>query len=137
MTDRSESRAFHRTRNDHATELAEDYVEAIAELIEVKGTCRVTELARLFGVSHVTVTKTASRLQAEGLVETQPYGPLELTERGRKLAIKARRRHEIVLQFLMALGVSQKVAEVDSEGIEHHVSEETLQAFQDFIDQQR
>ena len=135
MNDRSESRAFHRTRNDHATELAEDYVEAIAELIEAKGTCRVTDLARLFGVSHVTVTKTASRLQTEGLVETEPYGPLQLTDRGKKLAVKARRRHEIVLQFLMALGVSQKVAEIDSEGIEHHVSEETLRAFQNFIDE--
>ena len=136
MTDPAKPSAHVRTRKDHATETAEDYVEAIAALIEANGQCRVTDLAKLFSVSHVTVTKTASRLQSEGLVDTQPYGPLELTAAGKKLAAAARRRHEIVFNFLRALGVSEAVAEIDSEGIEHHVSEETLSAFQRLIEGQ-
>ena len=136
MTPPPKSRVLKRTRSDHATEMAEDYVEAIAETIAERGTCRVTDLARLFGVSHVTVTKTANRLKAEGLIDTEPYGPLRLTDRGRKLATASRERHAIVLQFLIALGISPAVAEVDSEGIEHHVSHETLRAFRRFIDQQ-
>ena len=131
------SRPFRRTRRDHASETAEDYVEAIADTISDKGTCRVTDLAKLFGVSHVTVTKTASRLQSEGLVDTEPYGPLRLTEKGVRLARASRQKHEIVLQFLMALGVSRSVAESDSEGIEHHVSDETLRAFKRFIKHQQ
>jgi DtxR family manganese transport transcriptional regulator len=124
---------FRRTRNDHASETAEDYVEAIANIIKDRGVCRGADLARMFGVSHVTITKTVSRLKQGGLVETSPYAPLRLTRKGEKLAWASRTRHELVLQFLIALGVSHSTAEADSEGIEHHVSEETLRAFRKFI----
>ena len=63
---------------------------------------------------------------------TEPYGPIELTIAGRKLARQSKRRHEIVHQFLLALGVSEQVAAVDAEGIEHHCSPETLRAMQRF-----
>ena len=125
-----QSKPFRRTRSDHASETAEDYVAAIAETLAERGVCRNADLARLFGVSHVTINKTVARLQREGLVETEPYGPLMLTASGRRLAEASRRRHEIVLKFLLSLGVSQAVAEVDSEGIEHHVSDETLAALE-------
>ncbi len=128
------SRPFQRTRNDHSKETAEDYVEAIAEAIAEKGECRGADLARLFGVSKVTITKTVARLQGEGLVTSERYGPLLLTPKGKKLATACRRRHQTVLDFLIALGVSPDVAAVDSEGIEHHVSAETLRAFKNFVE---
>jgi DtxR family transcriptional regulator, manganese transport regulator len=124
-----------RTRRDHASETAEDYVEAIDEFIETTGHCRLTNLAGRFAVSHVTANRTIARLQREGLVATEPYGPVELTSEGRKLAKAAKRRHGIVLRFLTALGVSEGTAAVDAEGIEHHVSEETLVAMARFIDE--
>lgn len=127
------SQRHHRTRNDHANETAEDYVEAIAEWIERRGECRVRDLAQQFGVSHVTVSKTVKRLQAESLVETRPYQPITLTRRGRRLAERSRARHEIVLQFLLALGIDEETATIDSEGIEHHVSPETLKAMERFL----
>lgn len=117
-----------RTRNDHNTEVAEDYVEAIAEAVDRKGLCRATDLVKHFAVTHATVNNTISRLQRNGLVLTAPYQPIELTTAGRRLATKSRQRHEIVEEFLKRLGVSSRVAEVDSEGIEHHVSKETLAA---------
>jgi DtxR family transcriptional regulator, manganese transport regulator len=119
-----------RTRKDHASEMAEDYVEAIAELIEETGRCRVVDLAERFAVSHVTVTRTVSRLQRDGLVETEPYGPISLTGRGAQLARESHERHVLVLAFLKAIGVSDSCAAVDTEGIEHHVSPETLQCMQ-------
>lgn len=119
-----------RTRKDHASETAEDYVEAIAELIEQAGRCRVVDLAERFAVSHVTVTRTVSRLRRDGFVETAPYGPITLTADGEKLAAESSRRHETVLAFLRAIGVSESIAAVDAEGIEHHVSPETLAAMQ-------
>lgn len=122
-----------RTRSDHANETAEDYVEAMASVIADTGTCRVADLARWFGVSHVTVTKIVQRLQAEGLVETAPYRPLKLTTKGTRLAAKSRRRHEIVYQFLLALGLDERTAAVDAEGIEHHVSPSTLEKFAQFL----
>lgn len=131
------SKPYRRTRSDHASETAEDYAEAIAETIARAGVCRNADLARRFAVSHVTVNKTIGRLQKEGLVATEPYGPVALTPAGEKLAAEARRRHETVLEFLLSLGISRAVAEVDSEGIEHHVSDETLRAFRDHIDRRR
>lgn len=125
-----------RTRSDHATELAEDYVEAIADFIEEKGSCRAVDLAAQFRVSHVTVNRTVGRLQRDGFVTTEPYAPIELTAAGRKLAKVSRERHEIVYQFLLALGVGEAAATIDSEGIEHHVSAETLQAMREFTRQQ-
>ena len=122
-----------RTRSDHATELAEDYVEAIAEIIETKGVCRTVDLAARFEVSHVTVNRTIGRLVRDGFAETQPYGPVSLTSKGKRLARMASERHAIVREFLIAIGVSERVAQIDSEGIEHHVSAETLRAMRSFI----
>ncbi|TWT36939.1 Transcriptional regulator MntR [Posidoniimonas corsicana] len=124
---------FRRTRNDHASETAEDYVEAISDVIGEKGQCRAADLVRLFGVSAVTVSKTVGRLRAAGLVDAEPYGPLELTAKGQKLADASRRRHEVVLDFLRAIGVSEATAQIDAEGIEHHVSDETLKRMKSLI----
>ena len=124
---------FSQTRSRHASETAEDYVEAVMELIEEKGECRVIDLARYFNVSHVTVSRIVKRLHDEKLLYTSPYKPVELTNAGTKLAKKAKDRHAIVLAFLIALGVDKKNAEIDSEGIEHYVSSKTLKAMKDFL----
>jgi DtxR family manganese transport transcriptional regulator len=118
-----------RTREDHSHELAQDYAEMIAELIATTGEARVIDLARRLGVTHVTVGRTVQRLQRGGLVTTQPYRSIFLTEAGRKLAEESRRRHAIVVDFLKSLGISDAAAQSDAEGIEHHVSKETLAAF--------
>lgn len=118
-----------KTRAEHARETAQDYVEMIAELIALQGEARVIELSRRMGVTHVTVIRTIQRLQREGLVTTQPYRSIFLTSEGRRLARESRHRHEVVVEFLVALGVPRAVAEADAEGIEHHVSRETLAAF--------
>ena len=73
------------------------------------------------------------RLQAEKLLITKPYRPISLTSKGSKLADEVRRRHVIVVEFLMALGVDKQTAEIDSEGIEHHVSPKTLTAMKRFL----
>ena len=124
---------FARVRQAHQTETAEDYVELIADLIEVNGEARVVDLAKRFGVSHATVNKVIIRLKKEGLVNSEPYRALFLTEEGRALAQFCKQRHVIVTNFLKAIGVSEKTAEMDAEGVEHHVSRETLEAFQKFI----
>jgi len=118
-----------RTREQHAHELAEDYVELIAELIATTGEARAIDLARRLAVTHVTVGRTIQRLQRQGLVTAQPYRAIFLTEAGRKLAAESRQRHETVVAFLRSLGIPEEVAQSDAEGIEHHVSQETLAAF--------
>ncbi len=126
---------FSRTRQDHAGEIAEDYVELIAQLIRETGQARTVDLARGLGVSHVTVTKTIARLQREGLVRTQPYRSIFLTEAGEALARETEQRHELLLRFLRKLGVESPHAEIDAEGMEHHVSPATLRAIRGFLDE--
>ena len=99
MKDKIKARSvpFSQTRSRHASETAEDYVEAVMELIEEKGECRVLDLARYFNVSHVTVSRIVKRLYEEKLLYTQPYKPVELTPKGTSLAKKVKERHAIVL----------------------------------------
>lgn len=117
------------TREVHAGEVAEDYVEAIADLGVSRGEARVVDLARRLGVTHVTVNRTVARLQQAGLVTSEPYRAIFLTDKGQKLATLCKERHETVAAFLRSLGIPENVSERDAEGIEHHVSQETLAAF--------
>jgi DtxR family manganese transport transcriptional regulator len=112
--------------------VAEDYVEAISDIL-ANGDCRAVELVARFGVSAVTVNRTLGRLQRDGYIETHAYGPIQLTSKGRKLAKFAKARHQVVLGFLIALGISEETALIDSEGMEHHVSTETLEAMKRFL----
>jgi DtxR family manganese transport transcriptional regulator len=127
------SKAFEQVRSAHQNETAEDYVEMIADLIAEKGEARVVDLAGAFGVTHATVNKTITRLNKEGLVTNQKYHSLFLTETGKKLAESCKARHEIVVSFLTSIGVSPRTAELDAEGVEHHISTETLKAFATFV----
>ena len=120
---------FDRIRRAHQSEVAEDYVEMIADLIAETGEARTVELAARFGVTSPTVNAIIQRLHREDLVETRPYRSIFLTEAGQTLAEEARDRHRIVRDFLVAIGVPETVAEEDAEGIEHHVSAETLAVF--------
>jgi DtxR family manganese transport transcriptional regulator len=125
----TQAAALRRTRIEHAAETAQDYVEAIADLSAVHGEARAVDLARRLGVTHVTVIRTVARLQRDGFVSTRPYRSIFLTDKGSRLAEESRRRHEIVVAFLRSLGVPEETAQTDAEGIEHHVSPETLAAF--------
>jgi DtxR family manganese transport transcriptional regulator len=128
---------FQRLRRDHAVEIAQDYVEAIADLVAETGEARVVDLAKRLGVTHVTVNRTVTRLQKAGFVHSQPYRAIFLTDKGRNLAEVCKNRHETVVAFLRSLGVPQRVAEMDAEGIEHHVSADTLAAFRSLLRRQR
>lgn len=129
----AQAEGFAIVRQAHESEMAEDYVELIAELIETQGEARPVEIAERLGVKPPTVTKNISRLKSAGLVRRERYRAIFLTERGKALAEACRRRHRIVVAFLLSLGIDEETAERDAEGIEHHVSDETLAAFEKAI----
>lgn len=122
--------AFNRIREAHQSEVAEDYVEMIDDLIAAYGEARLVDVAEHMGVSHPTASKIVQRLHREGLVESRPYRSIFLTPDGARLAERARRRHQIVLSFLRAIGIDEETAEQDAEGMEHHVSDQTLAALE-------
>ena len=135
-TQREEDRRaanFQRVRDAHQTEVAEDYVELIDDLIVETGEARVVDLATRLGVTNATVNNTVRRLSRDGLVHSKRYRSIFLTQEGQALADAARERHETVRDFLMALGVDWETADADAEGLEHHVSQKTLNAFRIFL----
>lgn len=127
-----QARRFARVREAHRTEMQEDYVELISDLIAATGEARATDLAERLGVTPATVANTLARLKRDGLVEMRPYRSIFLTEAGASLATRSKERHRIVVRFLLSLRVSSAVAEIDAEGLEHHLSGETLAAMAAF-----
>jgi len=127
------AKSFTITRAQHQTETAEDYTELIADLIAEKGVAKTCDIATHMNISHVTALNTIKRLQRDGYVNTAPHKPITLTSKGEVLATFSKKRHEIVLAFLIYLGVPKEVAEIDAEGIEHHISEETLKIFEEKV----
>lgn len=130
----AQAEGFATVRQAHESEIAEDYVELIAELIETVGEARPVDIAERLGVKPPTVTKNISRLKTAGLVRREPYRSIFLTDKGRALAEHCLRRHRIVVAFLRSLGIDKDTAERDAEGIEHHVSNVTLAAFERKLD---
>ncbi|MDH3667920.1 MAG: manganese-binding transcriptional regulator MntR [Paracoccaceae bacterium] len=128
-----QARSFNRVRAAHQREVAEDYVELIADLIDVTGEARAVDPAERLGVTNAAVNNALNRLAREGLVTRQRYRSIFLTEAGRKLAGEARERHRLVRDFLISIGVDAEIAEIDAEGIEHHTSEITLNALRRFL----
>lgn len=130
----AQAEAFASVRQAHQMESTEDYVELIDDLIRLQGEARLVDVAERLGISQPSAGKTIARLQREGYVTSEPYRSIFLTDKGKQLADYTRERHDVVYRFLLAIGVSDATAKIDSEGLEHHVSEETLAAFRRIID---
>ena len=87
---------------------------------------RIIDIADHLGISKATVNQTINRLIKKGFLSSKPYKSIRLTKKGKNTANNARQKHKIVYDFLIALGLDKETAELDSEGIEHHVGTETL-----------
>ena len=87
----TQTETFRRERGSRRTALHEDYIELIADLIEENGEARTVDIASRLGVAQPTVTKVIIRLKKEGLVNSEPYRSIHLTETGQSLARKTNR----------------------------------------------
>jgi len=136
-TEPTQALRFGKARTAQSAALLEDYAELIADLLASGGEARATDIAKRLGVAHATAIKTITRLKREGLATARPYRGVFLTEAGERLAERVRTRHRLVVDLLRAVGVPEEAAEQDAEGLEHHVSETTLQAFAAFLERAR
>jgi Mn-dependent DtxR family transcriptional regulator len=105
----------------------EDYLEQIHNLIEAKGYARVVDIAKNLGISQASVTNMIQRLDGEGYVVYERYRGVIMTESGRKIGQEIARRHEVLTRLLAGFGLDPQTVHEDVEGMEHHMSRQTLE----------
>lgn len=112
------------------TAAAEDYLERISALIKTKGYARVVDIAAELKISQASVTTMVQRLDADGLVKYEKYRGMVLTSAGEFVAARIAHRHELLTQLLRFFELPEDVIFRDVEGMEHHISSETLDALE-------
>jgi Mn-dependent DtxR family transcriptional regulator len=112
----------------------EDYLEAIYRLIHDKGYASTLDISDTLGVKPPTVTITVQKLAAKGYLIYEPYRGMTLTPKGEKIALSVVSRHSIISEFLSLIGVNEKVAYEDTEGIEHHMQPVTIRKIAKLVD---
>ena len=125
--------SFKNVRKAHRTENTEDYLELIAELLNKNGEARIVDIANALDIAQATANKTIKRLHSQGFIKKEPYRSIFLTVKGQKIASISKKRHNIVYSFLINLGLDQKVAAADAEGIEHHLNPKTIKQLRKFV----
>lgn len=106
----------------------EDYLERILELTQEKGYARVSDLASKLAVKPASVTKMLVKLSEMGYLEREPYRGFRLTAKGKAAGKKVQKSHDLLYDLFTRLGVDPKTALRDTEGLEHHLSPDSLQA---------
>ncbi len=114
-------------------ESGEMYLETIYILTENNPHVRSIDVCDYMGFSKPSVSRAIGLLKSGGYVTVDADGYLTLTDSGREIAEKMYERHKLVTEFLMSLGVSEKVATDDACKIEHHLSDESFEALKRHI----
>jgi Mn-dependent DtxR family transcriptional regulator len=106
---------------------AEDYLERIHALIQEKGYARVVDIASSLKVKQASVTSMVQKLAELGYLNYEKYRGLVLTEKGRTIACRIKKRHQTLSRFFSLFGLDEKTQQQDIEGIEHYLSSETVE----------
>ncbi len=110
------------------TRAYEDYLEAVLILSKRSTPLKSVDVATFLGVSKPAVSKTIKELQELGYLAEGKYHTPELTAKGLAAAKEVYGRHTLLKDFIISLGVSPEIAEIDGCKIEHVLSQETLDA---------
>ena len=111
----------------------EDYLEIILQLIDEKGYARVADIAEGLGIAQPSVSNMVRRLDEKGLINYEKYRGMTLTDEGERVARRIAKRHSLLEEFLDLLGIDPDVAYQDLEGMEHHISSQTLRGIEQLI----
>ena len=126
-------KAAHKTKKTSSTTSEEDYLEVIAELVELKGYATTLDISRFMNVSPPSVTKMLQKLDEKKYLEYEKYHGINLTDIGKQVADTIRRKHSTLLEFSEILNVGKGIANQDTEGLEHHLNDKTIRQLRKFI----
>ena len=119
--------------NEQITDAMEDYLEVIYELIQKKGYATTVDIANCLNVSSPGVTKMVKRLDQMGYLVYEKYRGLRLTSEGISVAKNIHKSHDLLVEFLKMIGIDEEIANIDAEGIEHHLHPQTIEKLEKFI----
>src|SRR5699024_798844 len=111
----------------------EDYIEQIYNLIETKGYARVSDIAEALEVHPSSVTKMVQKLDKDNYVNYERYRGFVLTSKGKKIGERLLYRHDLLEDFLDIIGVDEENIYDDVEGIEHHLSWNSIDRIGDVV----
>ena len=126
-------KAAHQSIRPGSSTRMEDYLEVIAELVELKGYATTLDISRYMSVSAPSVTKMLQRLDENEYLEYEKYHGINLTQKGTHIAETIRQKHGILLEFFEILGIGHDTANQDAEGIEHYLNPKTIKQLRKFI----
>ena len=126
-------KAAHTIKKVASTTREEDYLEVIAELVELKGYATTLDISRFMNVSPPSVTKMLQKLDEKKYLEYEKYHGINLTDIGKQVADTIRRKHSTLLEFFEILNVGKGIANQDTEGLEHHLNDKTIRQLRKFI----
>jgi DtxR family Mn-dependent transcriptional regulator len=114
--------------NEPLTRSVEDYLKAIYQLSPEGRAASTSEIANLLALSPPSVTGMVKRLSEHGLLEHIPYRGVQLTEEGRRAALRMVRRHRLIEAYLVDfLGYSWDTVHEEAERLEHAVSDTMIE----------
>lgn len=117
-----------------ATPSMEDYLERIYKLIDEKGYARVSDIAEGLEVHPSSVTKMIQKLDKDNYLVYEKYRGLVLTSKGKKLGKRLVDRHKLLEEFLGVIGVQDENIYRDVEGIEHHLSADSISCIEVLVE---
>ncbi|MBN1195405.1 MAG: metal-dependent transcriptional regulator [Methanomicrobiaceae archaeon] len=125
---------MHRGCVKNLSRKAEDYLEAILNVILTKGYAKTKDVAAELGVRSPSVVEMFRKLDKMGLVEYRRYEGVVLTAQGREIAEAIRFRHETLKRLFTLIGVPEDIADADACMMEHELSEKSVRQIRLFID---
>ena len=126
-------KAAHQLERTHSSTRKEDYLEIIAELVELKGYATALDISRFMNVSPPSVTKMLQKLDEKKYLEYEKYHGINLTDMGKQVADTIRRKHSTLLEFFEILNIGKEIANQDTEGLEHHLNPKTIRQLRKYI----
>ena len=116
-----------------ATRNVEDYLEAIWNLQNKKGYIKAKDIADKLEVKRPSVSEMVKKLKENNYISYEKYGGIVFTAKGKKLAQEIKKRHNLFVEFLRLIGVSEENSQKDACEFEHNVSPETISRLIDFV----
>jgi DtxR family Mn-dependent transcriptional regulator len=109
-----------------ASEQLEEYLESILDIEEKEGIAKTSAIARCMKVAPASVTEALQTLADKGFVNYEPYKGASLTDQGREMARKVKRRHRLLEVFLHdVLHIRGENIHDEACRMEHTISDET------------